>query len=700
MRTKWPDFAAIAGLVLAALVRYSNSTYSCNTWLASDVGDNTAGIPFWGIWEQGNRFAGPAQAVPLGESLPRQGIQLVTSALTEQFALLSSRVFGLICGFNALAVTFALITTLCAYWLLRSLPQSNALLCTLGAAILGLGPYTTFMGHTHIQWVGHFPLLLVLGLAIRMAIKPSAATGALAGLATLLTFLAEPHMPLAAVGILCAVAVSTTLSRFHCDPQSTVPPVRRLLLSLLGFLVTLFVGLILLGLALLRVSSTNAGLGLPNRSVNDIWGATLPDYFAIGTFSRLSRLLLQSDSLEYVNDSQIVAQYFAGVFALSGVAFSFIFFVAARRTKFNYESSIVMGSAVALVFTGFLLAAPAEWVVLGIKTPTLPTLIYELLPSYRFYWRYLYLVLLGLLIWGIQGWGQLIRKCQGYRRGFVYVLAVSLALLDLFLYRDFIVRGFNFAYTPNVYTWLADEELQEGESVAQLTFDVPSLATWQTVHQKPLANGAPPGTNLDLAIRELNGFVQPQVACLANTLGIRFLLRHTSDEPLPAFPRQELVQSFRFDGQAKNWPSKVVQEYSSEAFWYDVDVYENDGRGTTGIFLSYGPGFGSGTFDGTRGIAAMDEPVAFLGVNFIENANFLSTDGPWLANFDIRGGVLPQPVSIKRENGETLWEGPIGQDWQRISFESTGDDLVQIRAPDATAENRIWIGRFGAGDCP
>ncbi len=700
MRTKWLDLAAIAVLVLAALVKYSNSIRSCRTWLASDVGDNTAGIPFWGIWEQGNHLAGPAQAAPLGESLPRQGIQLVTSALTEQFALLSSQVFGLTCGFNVVTVTFVLVTTLCAYWLLRSFPKSNVLLSTLGAAILGLGPYATFMGHTHVQWVGHFPLLLVFGLAIRMAIEPSAAIGALTGLATLLTFLAEPHMPLAAVAILISVAVVTLLSRIYCNRRDTIPPLRTLLLATSGFFVTLVAGLSVLGLALIRVSNTEGGLGLPKRSVNDIWGATFPEYFVVGASSRLSRLLLQSESLEYVNDSQIVAQYFAGVFALSGVVFSIISLVVARRTKSSYNSYIVVGSAVALVIVGFLLAAPGEWDVLGVRIPTVPTLIYEFLPSYRFYWRYLYLVLVGLVVWGTYGWGQILQKLQGRWRGFAYVLAVGLAVLDLSFYRDYLVRGFDFGYTPDVYTWLAEQELEEGQSVAELVFDTPSLATWQTVHQQPLANGAPTGSNLELAMDEINGFVQPQVACLANVLGIRLLLRHTPGTPLPAFPSQELVQSFRFEEQAEQWPARVVQEYSPEAFWYNVDVYENDGRGTTGVFLTYGPGFGSGTFDGTRGIAAMEEPVAFLRVNSVENAAFLSLNGPWPANFDIRGGVLPQSVTIKRENGETLWEGPIGQDWQRISFETTGNELVRLEAPNATTDNKIWVGRLGAGDCP
>lgn len=700
MRSRWPDFAAVAGLIAAAWVKYSNSINSCSTWLTSDLGDNTAGIPFWGIWEQGSQSVGPALAAPLGEFLPRQGIQLVTSALTEQLALFLSHVFGLTCGFNVLTVTFALATTLCAYWLLRSFPRSNVLLSTLGAAILGLGPYSTFMGHTHVQWVGHFPLLLVLGLAMRMATKPSVATGVLTGLATLLTFVAEPHMPLAAAAILVSVALVTLLSLLHCDQRETVPPVKTLLLALSGFFVTIFSGLSLLVFSLFSISSAKSGLGLPNRSVDEIWGATPADYFVVGASSRLARLLRQSDSLEYVNDAQIVAQYFAGVFALSGVLISIVLLVVARQRKFAYETCIVAGSAVALVFAGFLLAAPAEVEVLSTKIPTLPTLIYEFLPSYRFYWRYLYLVLLGLVVWGVQGWGQLLGQFKGYGKTIIYSLVVVLAFLDLSSYRAYVVRGFDFAYTPDVYTWLAEQELQEGESVAELVFDYPTSSTWQTVHEKPLANGAPAGSNLELAVRQLAGFVQPQVACLATTLGIRYLLRHTSDKPLPAFPGQELVRTFRFKKQAEKWPPQVVSEYASEVFWYDVDVYENIDSGTTGVYLSYGPGFGSGTFDGTRGIASTVGPIAFLRVNSVENASSLPTSGPWLANFDIRGGTITQRVTIKRESGETIWEGPIGQDWQRISFETTGKELIQLTAPQAADNNRIWVGRFGAGDCP
>lgn len=693
------DCLVLGILTAACFLRYQNQVEFCSTWLASDLGDNTAGIAYWGTWERlrAPQAPGTAFAQTVEDSL--QAIQAVASAVTVQFSDLLAEALGLTCGFNMMSLLFSLSSTLAAYWLLRFVLRAGALVAGIGAAILGLGPYATFMGHTHVQWLGHFPLVLVLGFSIRMTTRPTRQVGVLAGLSVILTLFTEPHMPLASAGILIAVAAGAVLaksSRAHSELRPSAIQVRR---SLTAFVLTTGIGVAAVGLLLLRLRDSRGSLNLPVRGVDDLWGFSPVQYFADGIWSRLVPLGEFQTVADHVSDSQIVAQYFAGFFALTGVALSVWSIFSSRTRELTFTSKVAIGSSGALVLVGFMLAAPPYLNVGDFEIPLIPSLIHEIVPSYRFYWRYLYLVLLGLVAWGVIGWTRLAELSHSKLRIYVFLIAGTLALLDIIGYRAFLIRGFDFRYTPEVYSWLASQNLKSQESVAELVGRIPGHATWQTIHGKPLVNGGPPNSDLFWVVKELDGFVQPQVACIANTMKIRYLLRHTSDPPIPPFRYQNLLRSFRYEDQAERWSSDVRAEYAAERFWYDVDVYESQGTGLTGVYLTYGPGFGSGTFDGVRGIAPMSENRAFLVVRPVPGSATSVAGDEWPVNFDIRGDLDLVRISITRESGERVWSGLVGQDWQRISFQARDNEIIQLYAHGRLKLNQIWVGRFGSGDC-
>lgn len=672
---------------------------SCTSWIASDIGDNTSGIAFWNVWEALRPGSQPALAGPTGTDPSPQNVQNVLSGLTQVMALYLGRTLGLPCGYNTMVFIFALASTLAGYWLLRFVAGANALLSVLGALMLGLGPFSSFMISTHVQWVGHFPLILTLGFTLRVALRPSVRGGIAAGLALLLAGVSEPHMLLAALTIVISVLLGVSLAASRKGTHTPVGTWAERLPSLVAMSATIGAGGLLLGLLLLREASSEGGLGLPNRQASDIWGVSPLEYLAVGASSRIHVLRTGERVWQSIPDSEIAAAYFVGFSLFAGAGLAFFWFFRDASLRLARKPRVLVSTSALLALSGLLIASPVNLQIGSFQIPSLPEMLQGLLPSIRFFWRYLYLVFLALVLLGALGWSWTLNRFEKIRRSSLVIGLVILFAFDMFAYRVFTVRGFNLEYTPDVYEWLRSAPLEDGQYVAELVGSRPSYTTWQVIHGKPLSNDGDPSTSRFEEIEALNGFVHPQTPCLANSLRARYLLRHTAEAPIVAFPGQRLVASFRYSDESSAWPDRVAREYKRESFWYNVDVYENDGVRGTSIYLAYGPGFEGGTYDGIRGVAFMPGNEAFIEVKRVSKIGADAAPRDDIASFDMRAGITPREVVVSRQGGEVLWSGPLGQDWQKVSFPSSGDELLRVTAAGDSEESEVWVGRFGAGQC-
>jgi len=685
-------YLLVSGLVL---VKYALPLQACKSWIATELGDNTAGIPFWNVWEALRVGNAPAIGAPEGFDPSPQKVQFVTSWITIQITGAMGRLLGPICGFNFSALLLTMVTSLSFYWLFRNVFRAHWIVAVASTAFIALGPFSTFVGNTHVQWLGSFPVVVAFGGFLKFLIGPQPGWGLLVGFAIFLSFLSEPHMPVATAAVLFSVVVAALLSGLLQPNRLKNIGNNRQTLGVVALVASTLLGLFLVAISLRRVSKQEGSLGLPERTADDLWGVSIQEYFSSGLASRLTTLIDFERVMQRTPDGAIAAQYFMGFAALLGIVMALLLFARKATLREDTEQRLLFLSGVALVLVGFILSAPPQVAFGGFEVPMLPAFVVEVMPSIRFYWRFLYVVLLGAVCLGVLGWSWQLQESKRTGRNVLSVILLSLLVLDVFGYKPFMLRGFDFTRTPDVYQWLSTQKLAPGEFVAELVWDYPGYVSWQPIHEKPLINGGEPGSGRVLALQALDGFVHPQTPCLANSLGARFLLRHNGAEPIPAFEGQRLVESFRFTQQASGWPVAIQGEYANEKFWYDVDVYENDGISSTNSYVAYGPGFAGGTWDDPYGFSVMPGQEGILSIRALPRRK---TDSDEIS-FSMRSAEQAQDVSVTRFNGELIWSGQLSGEWVEVRFRSPGDEFIRIVKNTSSPESALWVGNFATGEC-
>ena len=685
-------YLLVSGLVLA---KYVLPLQACRSWIATELGDNTAGIPFWNVWEASRIDNAPAIAAPEGFDPSPQKVQFVTSWITIQITRVMGQLLGPVCGFNLSSLLLTMVTSLSFYWLFRSVFRAHWIVAVAATAFIALGPFSTFVGNTHVQWLGTFPVVMAFGGFLKFLIGPQPGWGLLVGFAIFLSFLSEPHMPIATAAALFSAAVAALFSGLLRPNRLRSIGNNRQTLGVVALIASTFLGVLVIALSLRRISTQEGTLGLPERTADDLWGVSVNEYLGLGLASRLTTLVDLERVMQRIPDGAIAAQYFMGFAALLGIGMAFLLFARKATLRKDTQQRLLFLSAFALVLVGFTLSAPPQVAFGGFEVPMLPALVVEVMPSVRFYWRFLYVVLLGAVCLGVLGWSWQLQESRRPGKSVLVLILLGSLALDLFGYRPFMLRGFDFTRTPDVYRWLSTQELAPGEFVAELVWDYPGYVSWQPLHEKPLINGGEPGSGRMLALRALDGFVHPQTPCLANSLGARFLLRHNGAEPVPPFDGQRLVDSFRFAQQASGWPVAAQREYADEKFWYDVDVYENDGNSQTNTYVAFGPGFAGGTWDDPYGFSVMSGEEGILIIRALPSQNTDSDE----VSFSMRSAEQVQDVSVTRFNGEPVWSGQLSGEWVDVRFTSSGDEFIRITKTDSSPGSALWIGNFATGEC-
>lgn len=682
------------GLVVGlAIWRFFPSLDSCSTRLSSIPGDNTAG-PLWKTWAR--LQAGSSGDVDL--SFPVDSVQTVTSGISEQMMLLFARLTSPICGFNLTALSLTLMTALSVFWLLRFVVRTPVVVATVGAAVLAMGPFSYMVLNSHIQWLGTWPLILVIGGGIQAFCKPGIGPAVLMGVGFGSSLFTAPYMPLAAATVMVLILVIRLAGRgrLRPTPSSHIAwTFRKTYVVSLGVIAVF--GTLLVGL--LSSISRNSPLNIPIREAAAVRGM-LPWEPILGIATYWSGWIAgeRQELLRWPTDD-IGIFYFAGVFGFAGVGL----LIAGRwnqnvRDRLrNFTTSIWMGAG--LLFSGALLALPSRVELFGIQVPTPASLVHALVPAIRFFWRYEFLALVGLILLASIGWSVWLQTISRSGRRLMALGVVVAGVIDLASVTPFVARGFDFERTPDAYLYLKEANERSRTGAVELTSDQDvgyTWLTWQVIHETEMKHkNATPGTPERQVIDALWGFVHPQTPCLASSIGAEYLIRHNSETPIPAFPNQELVNSFRFEDQSGAWPAEVREEFEQESYWYNVDLYRNDLLQSTNAYLSYGQGFEGGTWDGVTGFAVMSGRVAYLDVIGVPG----KPQAPETVSFSLRVVSAPQVVTLANLRGQTLWQGQVSGEWTSVSVQLDEPQILRISKPGDSPESAVWLGAFGAGDC-
>lgn len=687
------DLWGIGFVVLFGSWRFVPPLEDCSARLASIPGDNTAG-PLWKTWAR--LQVNDPNAVEL--SFPIDSVQTVTSGISEQMMVIFARLTSPICGFNLTALTLTLMTALSLYWLLRFVVRTPIVVATVGAVALAMGPFSYMVLNTHLQWVGAWPLILLIGGGIQSLTRPGPWAALLMGLGFGATLFTEPYMPLAAVAILLLILVIRVVGRYRFETPSSgknswsFTKTYLVAVAVAALIASVFV-------ALLTSLSRSTDLNIPVREAAAVQGM-LPWEPTTGALLYVSEWMTgtRAEMMRWPTDD-IRIFYFAGTFGLIGLGLLIAgrWYSRVGEELASFRPSIWTG--VGLFVTGSLLALPARIDVLGWQLPTPTALINSVVPAIRFFWRYEYIALVGLVILGSIGWSIWIRTASTTWRRSLTVGVVAAGVIDVALVTPFVARGFDFEKTPDVYLYLKEANEQAQTGAVELTSDQDvgyTWLTWQVIHETEMKHkNAVPGTPERQVIDALWGFVHPQTPCLASAIGAEYLIRHNSDAVIPAFPSQELVRSFRYADQAGDWPERTRDELEQEAYWYDVDLYRNDLSRTTSAYLSYGQGFEGGTWDGVTGFAVMPGREAYLDVIGVPGSPRI----PETVSFSLRVVSEPQEVTVASLEGEILWQGVVLGEWTNVLIRVEEPQLLRITKSGNSAESAVWLGAFGAGDC-
>ena len=662
------------------------------------LGDNTAG-PLWKVFVNSTPSEGlQASEVPL----ELRSVQTITSGLSESTMLIASKLVGPVCSFNLVSFLLATLSALAAYWMFFWALRLHVVVATGFATFLAVGPYMYMVGNSHQQWLGIWPLFVQIGSAILLLRTRRVLWGIVGALAVLATFISDPYMPLAALGVIGSTLVVLAFSGLG-GGESVSSYLKSLWKPLVAFVAVTFVGGALLVASLFWLGRQSS-LRIPDRSLDALWGIEPLAPLSGGISVWLERLQFgKFDTLSWPSD-QVEVFFFVGLTGLVGLALALFWLIRSRVSQLSNNDCTLLLFGMGLIFFGVLLSSPKHLFILGAEITTPNGLLFEQIPLFRFAWRYAILTLVGVLIIAAFGWSHLFRACRALWKRLLQGLFALMLFIDVVLYAPFQTDGFDFSFTPDAYTWVREAQLNPGESVIHLTppRDAGQIfKTWQIVYNKPLVNAdGPMGSPERKVFDELYGFVQPHTPCIANAWNIRYIIRPNSELPIPAFSGQRLAETFRLTNQAQSWPQSIFETYATERAWYDVDIYENDGVATAHLYLSHGSGFDTGSWDGVRGSAAMNGKEAFLKVNQTGPGSASRSETETALNFDFRGGVTPQRVRVTRLNGEVIWEGLLGQDWQRVGFRSKDQEMIRIEAGSDKGTGPVRVGRFGAGDCP
>lgn len=685
----------VAWLVATAglLATYREVIASCSVKAAALPGDATSAT-IWQGWVAANAGWGyPAQLPmvnwPDGEL--DSSLSLLNVAFTSVNSLVAS-VLNPVCSYNVISITNGVLLLVSLSALLHK-AGVRSWVATLLSGSFVLGPWFYLVASSNLPWT--FAWMPIAGLALQISERHSRNFARVTSIAVLysLPLLVDPYL---AVSSLVLLAVGTVYVRSQ-------PLESRAATSVIFTPAALVGGFIFLFVAFLLQSDLLLSSDLPARPQADFfaWSAR-PEYWflpdtSLPPYSWLPTFLPSISSGESVPASGLFVGILApSLFGLAGLVF---LTDSSFRSSVQKQIALPLGPmhlALTLICLGVLFSLPPSIPFGEFQVPTPTMLLSEFGLPLRVTMRFGFIAHVGITLLSglvanllLQSSSTVIRRTSGGMVLALFSLSVGLAA----------IAGrpvFDYLTAPDPYQWLAEQPSNGNEGVADLLpfpdIDA-SFATWQVIHEWPVSN---PRMTRNLAHEAMVGFVHPQTACIANVERVKYLLRHSSEVDSAKMDYLTLVKHFRLRGN----PSPVEgvsADNDATREWNDIDVYTpTDSMMTTPAFLGYGVGFLGGTFENGRGVAQMNEETAILTVTPMRGSSGVRLP----VALDVLGPSTGIRLTVQQE-GEILWSGEVGQDWQRINFSASPLANIVIQKTDVKSkeDSDVYVGRFGVGDC-
>ncbi len=226
-------------------------------------------------------------------------------------------------------------------------------------------------------------------------------------------------------------------------------------------------------------------------------------------------------------------------------------------------SFFVFLALVALVFSH------APWTEIGGYRILFPSyFMYKILPACRGYQRFGILVMLSVSVLAGMGLANVLRKMANCKsRIAITSLLVSLVLFEFWNWPPY--RITDVSQTPPVYQWLAkqpeDFTIAEYPLSRNISFNHYDYLFWQRIHQKPMVNGAVPGTYAERIRKSIIDITDVKTPRVLRWLGAKYVIFHP-DRYLREEEATAVIGEIPDMSQAEGL--KLVKEFES------VKVYE------------------------------------------------------------------------------------------------------------------------------
>jgi len=182
---------------------------------------------------------------------------------------------------------------------------------------------------------------------------------------------------------------------------------------------------------------------------------------------------------------------------------------------------------VALVFSH------APWVEIGGFRILFPSyFMYKILPAMRTYQRFGILVILSVSVLAGIGLAKILNKIANRKSQIaITLLMIVLVLFEFWNWPPY--RVTDVSRTPPVYEWLTkqpgDFTIAEYPLTRSISFKYYDYLFWQRIYQKPLVNGAVPGTYADKIRKEIVDITNPKTPGILRWLGAKYVIFHPDE---------------------------------------------------------------------------------------------------------------------------------------------------------------------------
>jgi hypothetical protein len=150
----------------------------------------------------------------------------------------------------------------------------------------------------------------------------------------------------------------------------------------------------------------------------------------------------------------------------------------------------------------------------------------------RAYQRFGILVMLSVSVLAGIGLTNILKKIANRKSQIaITLLMIVLVLFEFWNWPPY--RVTDVSRTPPVYEWLAEQPgdftIAEYPLTRNISFKYFDYLFWQRIHQKPLVNGASPGTYADKIRKEIVDITNPKTPGILRWLGAKYVIFHSHE---------------------------------------------------------------------------------------------------------------------------------------------------------------------------